>query len=220
MRRLIVVAFGMFLLATLSYGQSSATVPAQPAAIGHGAFPVKVLKTLDSGKLKEGDAVEVETTGAFKLPNGMIVPKESKLRGHVVAAKARSKGDPASQLTIAFDALNVTNSTPLTVKGVIQAVFAAADEPMPVVPGASTAPGASGMRGGAGSLTPDYKPMSETKTGVDSGTKGSAEMTPQSVGVQGIRDLSLDNGVLSSKGKQVKLGGGVRMIVRAEIFGS
>jgi hypothetical protein len=150
----------------------------------------------------------------------MLVPKESKLRGHVVAAKARSKGDPVSQLTLAFDALNVLNSTPLAVKGVIQAVFAPADEPPPNVPGASTAPGVSGMRGGAGRLTPDYKPMSEIKTGVDSGTKGSGEMTPQSVGVEGIRDLSLDNGVLSSKGKQVKLGGAVRMIVRAEIFGS
>lgn len=219
MRRLIVAPFGMFLVGILSYGQTPGPVPDQPAAIGHGAFPVKVTRTLDSSKLKEGDTIEVETAGAFKLPNGMLVPKESKLRGHVVAAKARSKGDPVSQLTLAFDALNVLNSTPLAVKGVIQAVFAPADEPMPDVPGASTAPGVHG-RGGAASLTPDYKPMSETKTGVGSGTKGSGEMTPQSVGVEGICDLSLDNGVLSSKGKQVKLGGAVRMIVRAEIFGS
>jgi hypothetical protein len=37
--------------------------------------------------------------------------------------------------------------------------------------------------------------------------------------VQGMHDLSLDKGVLTSKGKNVKLGSGVRMIVHVDIFG-
>jgi hypothetical protein len=44
-------------------------------------------------------------------------------------------------------------------------------------------------------------------------------MTPQSSGMHGIRNLRLDNGVLSSKRKSVKLGGGVRMIVRVDVLG-
>ena len=90
--------------AILCYGQGTTSVAAQttPAAMGHGAFPVKVVKTLDSSKLKEGDTVEVETAGAFKLPDGTLVPKGSKLTGHVTSSKARSKGDSDSQLTVSF----------------------------------------------------------------------------------------------------------------------
>lgn len=219
MKQLSFAVSGLLLCATLSYGQAPSSMSsAAPKAIGHGAFPVKVTKTLDSSKLKVGDVVEVETAGAFKLPNGTLVPKESKLIGHVIAASARSKGDPDSNLTLGFDKLSVVNGSSLSVKGVLQAVFPPADEPMPEVPHASTAPGVNGMSGGAGNITPDYKPMSEIKTGVDGGSKGSASVTPQSIGVYGIDNLQLDNGVLSSKGKNVKLGGGVRMVVRVDIL--
>ena len=44
-------------------------------------------------------------------------------------------------------------------------------------------------------------------------------MNPQSMGVHGIHGLELNDGVLSSQGKNVKLGDGVQMIVRVDIFG-
>ena len=44
-------------------------------------------------------------------------------------------------------------------------------------------------------------------------------MNPKSAGVEGIDGLELKDGVLTSKGKNVKLGDGVRMIVRVEILG-
>ena len=44
-------------------------------------------------------------------------------------------------------------------------------------------------------------------------------MNPKATGVQGLHDLSLENGVLTSKGKNVKLSGGVRIIVSGEILG-
>ena len=46
-----------------------------------------------------------------------------------------------------------------------------------------------------------------------------ANLNPQSTGVQGMHDLQLESGVLSSKGKNVKLGNGVRMIVKVDILG-
>src|SRR6266567_4460100 len=114
MNRLGTVVFGVLLASSLCYGQASGPTP---AAVGHGAFPVKVIKTLDSSKLKEGDMVEVETAGSFKLPDGTLVPKRSKLTGQVTLAKARSKGDPDSQLTLTFDKLNVMNGKQLSIKG-------------------------------------------------------------------------------------------------------
>ncbi len=119
MNRMVIVLMGGALAASLCYGQGSTPAPAQaaPAAIGHGSFPVKVIKTLDSSKLKEDDTVEVETASAFKLPDGTLVPKGSKLTGRVTAAKARSKGDPESQLTLTFNKLNIANGKQLSING-------------------------------------------------------------------------------------------------------
>lgn len=202
------------LAATLCYGQGSPSAPVQaaPAAIGHGAFPVTVVKTLDSSKLKEGDAIELQTVGSFKLPDGTLIPKGSRLTGHVAAAKARSKGDPESELTLTFEKLNVVNGKQLTLKGAVQAVAPPVDRPDPGVPSAATAPGGNGTSGGAVGLSPGYTPNT-------SNSNASANLGPNSVGVQGMNDLELKDGVLSSKGKNVKLGDGVRMIVHVDIQG-
>src|SRR4029077_18254744 len=123
MARISSMCFVVLFAASLCFAQAAPQASPQaaiPNAIGHGAFPVKVTKTLDSSKLKDGDAVELETSGSFKLPDGTLVPKGSKLYGHVVATKARSKGDTESQLTIAFDKLNVANGKQFSVKGVVQ----------------------------------------------------------------------------------------------------
>jgi hypothetical protein len=202
----------------MCFGQSETANPAPAGAakaVGHGAFPVKLTKSLDSSKLKEGEAVEVETVGSFKLPDGTLVPKGSKLAGHVTASKARSNGDPDSQLIVAFDRLNVTNGKQLSVKGMVQAVFPPAEEPAPMMAGkASGAAGGGDAEGPVGILT-------DSKTGSNMGTNSTPQPAadPKSAGVHGIHDLELGpDGVLTSKGKHVKLDSGVRMIVRVDIL--
>jgi hypothetical protein len=212
MNRICIISLGAVLLASLGYGQSSASAAAQAGAtIGHGSFPVKVIKTLDSSKLKEDDTVEVETAGSFRLADGTLVPKGSKLTGRVIAAKARSRGDADSQLTLVFTQLNVANGKQLSVKGTVQAVFPAADEAGPGVASGQAISHAAGL--GA--------PPTEAKTGVstDSSAPSQPVLDPKAVGVQGMHGLELNDGVLSSKGKNVKLGDGVRMIVRVDILG-
>jgi hypothetical protein len=211
MNRVSSLILVVLLAASWCFGQAAA-----PSAVGHGAFPVKVTKTWDSSKLKEGDAVEAETAGSFKLADGTMVPKGSKLMGHVVAAKARSKGDSDSQLTVAFDKLGVANGKQLTVKGMVQAVFPPSDDvDLGANAMATTAAGGSAT-GGAGIGT-----VTDAKSGsnMESSTSVQPSMNPKSVGVQGMHGLDLNDGVLSSKGKNVKLGDGVRMIVRVDILG-
>jgi hypothetical protein len=211
------IIFLSVLLAGMCYGQTTTSVAAQttPAAIGHGAFPVKVVKTLDSSKLKEGDNVEVETAGAFKLPDGTLVPKGSKLTGHVTSSKARSKGDSDSQLTVSFDKLNITNGKQLSVKGIVQAVFPPPDEPAPQMAGKAS--GAAG--GGYVGATVGTVDSDKSGSNMESSGNGSGSIDPKAAGVQGIHNLELSDGVLTSKGKNVKLGDGVRMIVRVDILG-
>lgn len=220
-----VVGFLSFLLATsLCFGQAAAT-PAPAAAVGHGAFPVKTTKTLDSSKLKQDDTIEVETSGSFKLPDGTLVPKGSKLEGRVVSSKARSKGDSDSELTLAFDKLSIQGGKQLALKGVVQAVYPPADEPMgPNMSTAGTSQGGSMGGGGAGGGLTGVNPGGIGVTNSKSGSDTQSSSTAQSVtdakatGVQGMDNLQLNNGVLTSKGKNVKLSGGVRMIVHVDIF--
>lgn len=213
----------LFAAALLCSGQTTPSSAATPAGAGHGAFPVKVTKTLDSSKLKEDDAVEVETAGAFKLPDGTLVPKGSKLTGHVTAAKARSKGDPESQLSLAFDKLEVANGKQLSVKGIVQAIFPPADEP--TGPNMSTAGTSAGGSAGGPGLGAASQAGGVGITNAKTGSETQSSSSPQAVidtkakGVQGMHGLELDNGVLSSKGKNVKLGGGVRMVIHVDILG-
>jgi hypothetical protein len=217
MKRIGIVVLGVMLAAALCYGQATMSAPAQaaPAATGHGAFPVKIVKALDSSKLKEGDAVVVETAASFKLPDGTLVPKGSKLEGQVTAAKARSKGDSDSQLNVSFSKLDIVNGKQIPIKGAVQAVFPPAEEVEPQMAGK-----ASGAAGG-GYTGPTVGTVTDDKSGSNTQSSSNSEpaMNPKSVGVQGIHDLDLDSGVLTSKGKNVKLSSGVRMIVHVDILG-
>jgi hypothetical protein len=216
MSRIGIVVLGILLAAaSVCFGQTAAT--GAPAAVGHGAFPVKVTKTLDSSKLKEDEVIEVETAGSFKLPDGTLVPKGSKLEGRVVVSKARSKGDPDSELTLAFDKLNIQGGKLLALKGAVQAVYPPADEPTgPNMATAGTSAGGSG-----GGASPAGVGLTNTKSGSDMQSSSSAQpvIDTKATGVRGIDNLQLDNGVLTSKGKNVKLGSGVRMTVRVDILG-
>jgi hypothetical protein len=225
MNRTAVLVLGAVFAASFCYGQGSTAAPAQavPTPIGHGAFPVKVIKTLDSSKLKADDSVEVETVGAFKLPDGTLVPKGSKLTGRVTSAKARSKGDPESQLTLTFNQLNIANGKQLSIKGTVQALYPPADEPMgPNMSTAGTSAGGSAGGPGLGAASQSGGVgLTNAKSGSDteSTTKSQGVIDVKATGVQGLDNLQLNNGVLTSKGKNVKLGDGVRMVVHVDIFG-
>jgi hypothetical protein len=218
MNRLAIGFLGLLLAASLCFGQAAATpVPAAAAVVGHGAFPVNTSKTLNSSKLKENDTIEVETSSGFKLPDGTLVPKGSKLEGRVVSSKARSKGDPDSELTLAFDKLDIQGGKQLALKGAVQAIYPPADEPQgPNMANAGTSQGGSG-----GGASPAGVGLTNAKNGsnMQSSSNGQAVMDMKATGVQGLDNLQLDNGVLTSKGKNVKLGGGVRMIVHVDILG-
>jgi hypothetical protein len=218
MRQFVIVFLGMLFFGASGYGQDSLAAPSQEApAIAHGAYPARVTKTLDSSKLKQDDSIEVETAGSFKLPDGMLVPKGSKMMGRVITAKARSKGDPDSELTLAFNKLNIQGGKVLALKGTVQAVYPPSEEPMG--PNMSTiGTSAGGAMAGAGG---DATGLTNTRTGMDTQAPSTGQLVvdTKAIGVQGMHDLSLDKGVLTSKGKNVKLGIGVRLVVRVDIFG-
>ncbi len=186
----------------------NATSAADARVIGHGSIPVGVTKTLESNKLSAGEILELQISGDFILPGGTRVPKDSKVTAHVVKSTARSKGDADSELTIAFDMIDLPEGKKQPVRGFIQAVGPRLDTSSAVDPAAST----------MAHLGPPIAP-----TGVDTsksgGTNSGDMLNPQSTGVRGVHNLELSaDGVLSSKGKTVKLESGYQLIVRVEVL--
>jgi hypothetical protein len=95
-------------------------------------------------------------------------------------------------------------------------VFPPVEEVEPNMAGKATA-GAGGSSLGGG----DIGTVTDAKNGSNMESSGNAQSVPgpTSVGVQGMHGLELNSGVLTSKGKNVKLGDGVRMVVRVDILG-
>ena len=88
-------------------------------------IPVELTKSIDAKKLKIGDEVEAKVTQDLKAGNGeVIVPKNTKVGGHVTEVEASNKEQKESQVGIAFDhAVTKTgDSAPLAMS--IQAIIA------------------------------------------------------------------------------------------------
>ena len=50
--------------------------------------------SLDSRKKKAGEEVVVKTIGDMRMSDGTVIPRGTKVIGHITEAKARSGGDP------------------------------------------------------------------------------------------------------------------------------
>src|SRR5712691_6609105 len=105
---------------------------------------------VDARKNKEGDQVVARTTQAVKSDGQVVIPKGSRLVGHVTQAKAKAKGESQSALGIVFDRAVLKNGQEVPLHVVIQALAAAegsASTPL----GAADTMGSVGGSGRAGS---------------------------------------------------------------------
>jgi len=201
----------------------------------------ELAKPLDAKKNKVGDEVIAKTTHDVKSGGHVVVPKGSKLVGHVTEVKAHSKEQATSQLGIAFDRAILKNGTEMPLALSIQAIgrsraSAAAmdDDAMPM--GNAGSAGSSGGRASGGGMVGGVRNTaggvvdtagSAAGTAVNStaGAAGGAvsgTLSASSQGVVGLPGLSLsaqtstsaNASVISSQGSNVHLDSGTEMILR------
>lgn len=129
---------------------SASTQPGSPASgpvkIAPGSvIPVQLAKTVDAKKAKTGDQVVATVTQDMKTNSGeVLVPKDTKILGHVTTAQARSKEQKESELAIAFDHAELKGDQ-MQLPMSIQAVIA----PQPTNPaGGGSDEGAAAPSGG------------------------------------------------------------------------
>jgi hypothetical protein len=169
---------------------SSAQAGQNSASLSSGT-PVhaELSQPVDARKNKPGDPVTARTTQSAKSDGKVIIPKGSKLVGHVTEAKARAKGESESTLGIVFDKAILKNGQEVPLNVSVQAlagsqsaaaVSSGGDD---LSAGAGAAGGASsrasggalgGVRSTAGSTAGAVTNTAASAGGVATGTTGAA----------------------------------------------
>lgn len=212
----------------------AATAPTSADAPPSGAIlSVELSKSLDAKKAKANDRVEAKTATDLLAHGHIVVPRNTKIVGHVTDAKAHSKASPDSMIGITFDRMLLKGGREVLLQMVVQAIarplqFGSPEGNMPRAdrPGGVTTPGQRGPLGDASTQSPPYSypgdipptpdPMAPNRTS-DSTV---IPLSPTSKGVVGLKGLSLDASgpaaVLSSNTGNVHLDSGTQLILRVQ----
>ena len=113
--------------------QTSASASANPAgAQANGSAAARPLQlrpvtgelqgNLDSKSARVGDRVVLKTEQSMKTGDGVVIPKGSRLIGHVTEVQTRGSGRPASQLGIVFDHAQLRGGQTLAIQSMIESV--------------------------------------------------------------------------------------------------
>src|SRR6267143_1912654 len=122
------------------------------------AFNAALSSPIDSKKCRPGDPVNAHSTEAVKSEGKTVIPKGSKLVGHVTQASARANGESESSLGIVFDKAILKNGQEIPLNAGIQALASAqssasaAGSDMDTMGGMGASAAGSGMAGGHSAL--------------------------------------------------------------------
>ena len=73
-------------------------------------------KKIDTKNAKAGDPVIVKTTEPATTADGIVIPKGSRIVGHVTNVQAHSKTTPNARLTIQFDQAEIKGGQTLPIR--------------------------------------------------------------------------------------------------------
>jgi hypothetical protein len=141
-----------------SAGAAAQNGQANSALASGTTFNAELSSPVDSKKCKPGDAVNGKTTEAVKAEGQTVIPKGSKLVGHVTQASARAKGEAESSLGIVFDKAILKHGEEIPLNVGIQALASAqsgasaAGSEMDTMGGLSGSAAGSGIPGGRGAV--------------------------------------------------------------------
>ena len=212
-------------------GQATAQHRIAPGSV----IPVQLTKTIDAKKAKTGDPIVATVTMDMTTSTGeVLVPKDTKVMGHITEAQARTKEQKESQLGIAFDRAVLKDgemSLPMSIQAVIappsnnaNGVESDQGASAPPVGGSAASPMSGGRNGGAGQTQAAGTSPSALPSEGTSDSRGGGAHPPISgntQGVVGISNLKLEPGqspaqgsVLSSEKNNVKVESGTMLLLK------
>ena len=102
---------------------ASAAQTPTPAKISPGTLiQAEMSNDVDAKKAHAGDIFRARIWGEVRSGDKIILPQKTVLVGHVVDAQPRTKDNPESRLTIAFDKAVLKDGSELPLRGVVERV--------------------------------------------------------------------------------------------------
>ncbi len=220
-------------------GRSQPEQTTNPRIAPGSVIPVELTKSIDAKKIKTGDEIVAKVTQDLKTNNGQVlVPKDTKVVGHVTEAQPRSKVQKESEIGIAFDHAVLKDGSEMKMPLSVQAIIASPnansqnassggyDQPAGM-PSAPASAGAAGGRGGMGGSAaqpqvPSAPLGGDTSSDAQAAGRARGPITGNTQGVVGISDLKLttaapdpaQGSLVSSEKNNVKLESGTLMLLR------
>jgi len=187
------------------------------------AIVTELSKSLDVKKVKPGEKIEARVSMDFVAHGKNVLPRNTKIIGHVVDAKVRSKGND-STVTIAFDRVLPKNGPEVPLAATIQAIgaplvdFSMANAPY----GDASAAGPMSMPG-AGRSSVGYPASPRGPGGLGEPDDGvparnaPSPLGPTSQGVVGLKGISIsstgENSSITSREENVHLNTGTQLVL-------
>jgi hypothetical protein len=224
MGKISLISFLCVLLTSFCLSQSVAPPANNKSGLASGTLlPVLLDKSIDAKKIHTGDPVEGKIAQDLLSNGKIVIPRDSKVLGHIAEAKPSSKEDRNSMLGITFDKIAMKDGSEIPLNVMIQAVGA------PVVvnesPAVAPSPNESnptGMNTGSPMGVPrNTAPADTTQQGGYPTTTTSGSLNQTSQGVTGMKGVSLAQGpmrdsVISSPDHNVKLESESQLLLRAK----
>ncbi len=185
---------------------------------------------VDSKKAKVGDPIIAHATETLKSGDDRtIVPRGTKIEGHITQSSVRGKGAEESALGIQFDKAVLKDGGEIPLNVIIQALAAPVSFAAPADLGTAPTLGTtqtspmSGSRSGPPAAKPPMGAAPPDASGAPSDT-----FSAKSRGVMGLRGMTLNAetvnnrpaSVVVSNGKSVRLDGATRILLVVQAQGS
>jgi hypothetical protein len=246
MKTILVLTLSLIFSGTICFAQTSTQPSTQEPSSQNAAqtppashfpagtlIPAELSKSLDAKKTKPGDKVEAKTATDLLSHGQIVLPRNTKITGHVTEAKPYSKESPDSMVGIAFDRIAMKNGQEMPFQAAIQAIArplqsAALPQSGPMADSAGMPPGSSPNQaapvgpGGSPSAAQGADMTPQFPAGGASGSSGAtvSPLGPTSQGVVGMNGLALNStpqaSVVSSSNANVHLESGTQLMLRTE----
>jgi hypothetical protein len=220
-------------------GAQTASPPAESATLPPGTvLSVELSKSLDAKKSKPNDKIEAKTASDLLLHGQIVVPRNTKIIGHITEAKAHSKTSPGSEIKFTFDRLLLKGGREFPLQLTAQAIARPLRVPSLGSGGPDNMPDPSSMPGrmpSMGSQTPagaassatinpkypdDMTPPPSVNNPDISNPSTATPLSAATRGVVGIKGLTLNTSgtvsVLTSSEGNVHLDSGSQLALRVQ----
>lgn len=213
---------------------SSATIPSAKTSSAqitdNRAIVVELAKSVNARKAKVDDKLEGKLTMDLLSHGQIVIPRGTRIVGHLTDVRARSKTAPESMVKIAFDRVVLKSGREIALQATIQAAGAPLQASVPDFSDmdfarqmqSSPAPGPNEMRRIQATAFPGSRRPANAEGSVEETDTGSAHrdgpaLGPFSQGVVGMKGITLSNTAqgfaISSTTENVRLSAGTQLVL-------